>query len=67
MIRAAFSILFAALAWPALRWRTLPDVQKDPAFTACWREEFKKSEARLHEGCACWPSATARTNRTYID
>jgi hypothetical protein len=22
MIRAAFSILFAALAWPALRWRT---------------------------------------------
>jgi uncharacterized protein YecT (DUF1311 family) len=25
----------------------LPEVQKDPAFTACWREEFKKSEAEV--------------------
>ena len=48
MIRAAFPILFAALAWPALAADSpCQNVQKDPAFTACWREEFKKSEAEV--------------------
>ena len=48
MIRAAFPILFAALAWPAFAVENpCQNVQKDPAFTACWREEFKKSEAEV--------------------
>ena len=48
MIRSVFPILFAALAWPAVAAEKLcQNVQKDPAFTACWREEFKKSEAEL--------------------
>ena len=53
MIRAAFPILFAALAWPAFAVENpCQNIPKDPAFTACWREEFKRSEAevarRLH-------------------
>jgi uncharacterized protein YecT (DUF1311 family) len=48
MIRAALPILFAALAWPALAVeKPCQNVEKDPAFTACWREEFNKSEAEL--------------------
>src|SRR3954470_21325615 len=48
MIRAAFSILVAALAWPAFAAdNPCQNVEKDPAFTACWREEFKKSEAEV--------------------
>jgi len=48
MIRAAFSILFAALAWPAFAAESpCQNVPKDPAFTACWHEEFKKSEAEV--------------------
>ena len=48
MIRAAFPILFAALTWPAFAVENpCQNVRKDPAFTACWREEFKKSEAEV--------------------
>ena len=48
MIRAAFSILFATLAWPAFAAESpCQNVEKDPAFTACWHEEFKKSEAEV--------------------
>ena len=48
MIRAVFPILLAALAWPAVAAENpCQNIQKDPAFTACWREEFKKSEAEL--------------------
>jgi uncharacterized protein YecT (DUF1311 family) len=48
MIRAAFPILFAALAWPAFAAESpCQNVPKDPAFTACWHEEFKKSEAEV--------------------
>ena len=48
MIRAVFPILFAALAWPAFAAESpCQNIQKDPAFTACWREEFKKSEAEV--------------------
>ena len=43
-----FSILFAALAWPAFAAEDpCQNVEKDPAFTACWHEEFKKSEAEV--------------------
>jgi uncharacterized protein YecT (DUF1311 family) len=48
MIRAAFSILFAVLAWPAVAAENpCQKVEKDPAFTACWHEEFKKSDAEV--------------------
>jgi len=48
MIRTTFSILFAALAWPAFAVENpCQNVEKDPAFTACWHEEFKKSEAEV--------------------
>ncbi len=48
MIRAAFPILFTTLAWPAVAAENpCQKVEKDPAFTACWSEEFKKSEAEV--------------------
>ena len=48
MIHTTFSILFAALAWPAFAVENpCQNVEKDPAFTACWHEEFKKSEAEV--------------------
>jgi len=48
MIRAVFPILFAALAWPAFAAdNPCQNVEKDPAFTACWHEEFKKSDAEV--------------------
>ena len=48
MIRPVFPILFAALAGPAFAAENpCQNIQKDPAFTTCWREEFKKSEAEV--------------------
>ena len=48
MIRPVFPILFAALAWPAFAAENpCQNIQKDPAFTTCWREEFKKSAAEV--------------------
>ena len=48
MIRAAFPILFTTLAWPAVAAENpCQNVEKDPALTACWSEEFKKSEAEV--------------------
>src|SRR4051812_32056890 len=48
MIRSAFPILFATLAWPAFAAdHPCQDVKKDPAFTACWHGELKKSEAEV--------------------
>lgn len=48
MIRAVLPILFAALAWPAFAAeKPCQNVPKDPAFTACWHEEFRKSEAEV--------------------
>ena len=48
MIRAVFPILFAALVWPAVAVENpCQNVEKDPEFTACWHEEFKKSEAEV--------------------
>ena len=48
MIRATLPMIFAALAWPAFAMEEpCRNVHKDPAFTACWREEFKKSEAEI--------------------
>ncbi|MET0709534.1 MAG: lysozyme inhibitor LprI family protein [Tardiphaga sp.] len=48
MIRAALPIIFAALAWTAFAMEEpCRNVQMDLAFTACWREEFKKSEAEF--------------------
>ncbi len=39
MIRAAFPILFTTLAWPAVAAENpCQNVEKDPAFTTCWRE-----------------------------
>jgi hypothetical protein len=48
MIGAAFLILCAALAWPAFAVeKPCQNVQKDPAFTSCWSEEFKKPETEV--------------------
>ena len=48
MIRATLPILFAALACPAFAVEgPCRNVPKDPEFTACWHEEFKKSEAEV--------------------
>jgi uncharacterized protein YecT (DUF1311 family) len=48
MMRAAYPILFATLAWPAFAAdNPCQDVEKDPAFTVCWHGEFKKSEAEV--------------------
>ena len=48
MIRAVFPILFAALAWPAFAAENpCQNIEKDPEFTTCWSEEFKKSEAEV--------------------
>ena len=48
MIRLVFPVLFAALAWPAFAAESpCQNIPRDPEFTACWREEFKKSEAEI--------------------
>jgi len=46
--RAAFGILFAAMAWPAVAADDpCRHAARDPDFTACWNAEFKKSEAEV--------------------
>jgi uncharacterized protein YecT (DUF1311 family) len=48
MLRVVFLALFIVLAWQAVA-ADVPcrHIEKDPAFTACWRDEFKKSDAEV--------------------
>ncbi len=48
MNRAAAAILFVAMASPAVAADDpCRHAARDPEFTACWQEQFKKSEAEI--------------------